>query len=50
MAILSIEMYYAHLGGASVATIAQKLGVSEDWAAERIEAARLSVEKQLVIR
>lgn len=50
MAILSIEMYYAHQRGASIEAISKKLGCSEEWAAERIEAARLSLEKQLVIR
>jgi len=50
MAILSIEMYYAHRSGASIAAIAAKLGYSEEWVSERIEAARLSIEYQVVVR
>lgn len=50
MAILSIEMYYAHSSGVSIATIADKLGYSEEWVSERIEAARLSIEYQVVVR
>jgi hypothetical protein len=49
MAILSIEMYYAHIRGASIEAIAKKLGLSEDWVNERIEAARLSIERQVVV-
>jgi DNA-binding Lrp family transcriptional regulator len=49
MAILSIEMYYAHLRGASIESISEKLGYSEEWVTERLEAARLSLEKQVVI-
>jgi DNA-binding Lrp family transcriptional regulator len=50
MAILSIEMYYAHHRGASIAAIAERLNYSEEWVSERIEAARLSIEYQVVIR
>ena len=50
MAILSIEMYYAHDRGASIEAIARKLGYPEEWVRERIEAARRSIEHQGVIR
>jgi hypothetical protein len=50
MAILSIEMYYAHDRGASIEAIAAKLGFSEEWVSERIEAARLSLQHQVMIR
>ena len=50
MAILSIEMYYAHLRGASITAISEKFGYSEEWVTERIEAARLSLDRQLIIR
>jgi len=42
-------MYYAHIRGASIEAIAKKLGFSEDWVNERIEAARLSIERQVVV-
>jgi len=50
MAILSIEMYFAHDRGASIEAIATKLGYPEKWVRERIEAARLSIEHQRVMR
>jgi DNA-binding Lrp family transcriptional regulator len=49
MAILSVEMYYAHARGASIEAIAKKLGFSEKWVNERIEAARLAIERKVVV-
>jgi hypothetical protein len=42
-------MYYAHIRGASVEALAKKLELSADWVNERIEAARLSIERQVVV-
>ena len=49
MAILSVEMYYAHARGASIEAIAKKLGFPEEWVNERIEAARLAIERQVAV-
>jgi hypothetical protein len=40
-------MYYVHPRGTSIQTMAKKLGLSDDWVVERIEAARLSIERQV---
>jgi hypothetical protein len=50
VSILSIQMHYAHDRGASIEAIAAKVRFSEEWVSERIEAARLSIEHQVMIR
>jgi hypothetical protein len=41
MAGLGFALYEAHIGGASVESIGQRLDLPVEWVAERIEAARL---------
>jgi len=48
--VFTIELYYAHLSGATPEEISERLEVPVDWVADRIEAARECVEFELPTR
>jgi len=49
MALLSMELYKAHARGVSIAVLATRLQMTDDWIAERIESARQRIEEECCV-
>ena len=42
--VFSMQLYFAHLSGASITSLAQQLKLPEEWVEESVESARMCVE------
>ena len=47
--VFSMQLYFAHMNGASIKNLSHELKLPEDWVEESVEAARMCVEFELPV-